>query len=321
MVGWASGAVVGLAGVLLLAGCAIGDDGGPQPLTATSGAVSSAGRAKTEAGGSTTARGPGGTRHTAGPGASSAADEALAAVARLTVKGRAPKTGYSRARFGVAWSDIDRNGCDQRNDVLRRDLTGVTVKAGTHGCKVLSGTLHDPYTGQVIQFRRSSSSFSAVQIDHVVALADAWVMGAWAWTDAQRRQLANDPLDLLAVDAHANEAKHDGDAATWLPPNTPERCAYVARQVAVKVTYRLGVTPAERDAMTRVLDTCPHQPLPRSPVVPLSGPPSASPVPGPVVHSGAYCAPLGAAGRTAKGTPMHCSIGPAQTRARWHRAG
>ncbi|HET7760836.1 MAG TPA: DUF1524 domain-containing protein [Phycicoccus sp.] len=196
---------------------------------------------------------------------------ALAALAALPVKGRAPKTGYSRDQFGQAWADVDRNGCDTRNDVLRRDLTDVTLKAGTRGCLVLAGTLHDPYTGRTIAFVRGESTSAAVQVDHVVSLSDAWQKGAQQQSRSTRTAFANDPLNLLAVDGPTNSAKGDGDAATWLPPRKSFRCAFVARQVAVKAKYHLWVTAAERDAITRILDTCPTQALPRSTAIPLGG--------------------------------------------------
>ncbi len=190
------------------------------------------------------------------------AGSALAALRRLPVKGRAPRTGYSRSEFGPAWADVDRNGCDTRNDVLRRDLTAVVAKPGTRGCVVLTGVLSDPYTGETVLFVRGVGTSLAVQIDHVVALGDAWQKGAQALTLERRTEMANDPLELLAVKGAVNLQKGDGDAATWLPPRRTYRCAYVARQVAVKSKYRLWVTSAERDAMARVLSTCPRQPLP-----------------------------------------------------------
>jgi hypothetical protein len=192
-------------------------------------------------------------------------------LATLVVKGRAPKTGYERALFGQAWADVDRNGCDTRNDILRRDLTAYTLKAGTNGCLVLKGTLRDPYTAVSIAFVRGPGTSTQVQIDHVVALSDAWQKGAQRWSGAQRTAFANDPLNLLAVDGPTNERKSDGDAATWLPPRKAFRCAYVARQVAVKHKYGVWVTPAERDAMVRVLQTCPAQGLPTGGVIRLGG--------------------------------------------------
>ena len=184
---------------------------------------------------------------------------ALATVAGLTVKGRAPRTGYSREQFGQAWFDADRNGCDTRNDILRRDLVDREMK---NWCKVLAGTRSpDPYTGRTIRFVIGGPS--EIDVDHVVALADAWQKGAATWQPGIRLAFANDPLALLAVDSGTNRSKGDGDAATWLPPDRSSRCAYVARQVAVKAKYRLWVTAAERDAMVQVLSTCPEMPLPR----------------------------------------------------------
>ena len=180
---------------------------------------------------------------------------AAAALAKLPVKGRAPKTGYSREQFGDGWIDI--GGCDTRDRILTRDLTAKTY---LDDCRVESGTLADPYTGERVHYTRGGAS--EVDIDHVVALSDAWQKGAQQQAPATRVAFANDPLELLAVDAHTNRSKGDGDAATWLPPNKAFRCAYVARQVAVKTKYKLWVTQAEKDAIGRVLATCPGQKLP-----------------------------------------------------------
>ena len=187
---------------------------------------------------------------------------ALDAARQLTVKGRAPKTGYTRSQFGQAWADVDRNGCDTRNDILRRDLTDIEYKPATRNCKIISGLLIDPYSGNSIQFTQGANTSSAIQIDHVVALSDAWQKGAQSWSEATRIIFANDPLNLLAVDGPLNQQKGDGDTATWLPPNKAYRCAYAARQVAVKRLYGLWVTAAEQAAMVRVLTSCPTQPLP-----------------------------------------------------------
>lgn len=186
-----------------------------------------------------------------------AVGDAATALSQIPVKGRAAKTGYTRTQFGDGWQ---RQGvCDMRNIILNRDLTDVVVD---QACKVQSGTLNDPYTATTIHFKRGGDSSSLVQIDHVVALSDAWQKGAQQLTVEQRRALANDPLELLAVDGAANQTKSDSDAATWLPDNKAFRCQYVARQIAVKQKYSLWVTAAERDAMTSVLQTCPGQPLP-----------------------------------------------------------
>jgi len=184
---------------------------------------------------------------------------AIDALNKLEVKGRAPKTGYSREQFSNDWGSV--GGCDVRDLILKRDLENIVVDKD--GCKVTSGTLKsDPYTGKEIAFMRGPTSSQAVQIDHVVAVSDAWQKGAQLLSKDQRYNFYNDPLNLLAVDGPTNNKKGDGDAATWLPPNKDYRCRYVARQVAVKVKYTLWVTDAEKDAIKNTLNTCPGQVLP-----------------------------------------------------------
>jgi hypothetical protein len=192
----------------------------------------------------------------AGPAA-----DAMAQLDSIEVKGRAPKTGYERSLFGDAWTDDvtvadGRNGCDTRNDILRRDLVDVVFKPGSNGCAVLSGTLNDPYTGTSFAFQRGPGSSAEVQIDHMVSLSDAWQTGAQQWDEFTRRNFANDPRNLQATLGWVNQQKGDGDAATWLPPNNAYRCTFVSRIVDVKAGYRLWVTPAERDAIARVLAGC-----------------------------------------------------------------
>lgn len=187
------------------------------------------------------------------------AGSALEQLQTLEIKGRAPKTGYSRDQFGDGWLDPDGNGCDGRNDILNRDLDQVTQR--DDGCIVLTGVLDDPFTGDTIDFIRGPETSQDVQIDHVVALSDAWQKGAQELSTQQRERFANDPLNLLAVDGLTNQQKSDADAATWLPPNTGFRCEFVSIQVAVKAKYDLWVTQAEYDAIYNVLQTCPTQPV------------------------------------------------------------
>ena len=282
-------------------------------------------------------------RPSATPTTASKADQAaLTALATLAVRPMSAATKYDRVvDFGTAWLDVDHNGCDTRDDILTRDLTHV-VRSGA--CTVLSGVLRDPYTGATISFTRGVTTSAAVQIDHVVPLGDAWETGASLLTQAQREALANDPLNLLAVDGPTNESKSDKDASQWLPPNSAYDCPYVARQVAVKAAYHLWVTSAERAAMASILSRCPTQSTPpRSAVTSSSGgsapvpapskastappAPAAAPAPAPkaptnsgtrVVHPGAFCAPAGATGVTTKGTHMVCGPTANSARARWH---
>ena len=188
----------------------------------------------------------------------------LYVIQAQVTKGRAAKTGYARAQFGPTWADVDRNGCDTRNDILKRDLTNEVFKEKTNGCTVLSGTLVDPFSGEIINFAQGAKTSSDVQIDHSVALSNAWQTGAFKLTPEQRKAFANDPLNLLAVKGKLNSQKGDGDAATWLPPLKSYRCDYVSRQIAVKVKYKLWFTAPEKEAMIRILKTCPEKVLPTS---------------------------------------------------------
>jgi hypothetical protein len=249
--------VPGLAGLLALA---LGGAALPPPdavVTPTpSRAVATATPTATST--ATPAATPARARATAAP---TGGGTAVALLATLAVKGRAPMTGYTRDEFGQAWADVDRNGCDTRNDILRRDLVDPVLEPGTRGCVVLSGdSPSDPYTAAGIHFVRGGAS--ELDIDHVVALGDAWQTGAERWDVRKRVAFGNDPLNLLAVDASANRQKGASDAAGWLPANKPYRCRYVARQVAVKAKYGLWVTAAEGGAITRVLGGCPGEDAP-----------------------------------------------------------
>jgi len=178
-------------------------------------------------------------------------------LASLPIKPRAPREGYSRDEFGRAWLDVDQNGCDTRNDILARDLDDIVVDAR---CRVLTGVLREPFTGDIIDFERGEQTSALVQIDHVVALSNAWQTGAQDISEERRIEFANDPLNLIAVSGRLNQQKGDSDAASWLPPDRDYWCEYVARQVGVKAHYSLWVTQAEHDQMARVLRTCPTYP-------------------------------------------------------------
>ena len=188
----------------------------------------------------------------------------LSIIEAQVTKGRAAKTGYTRAQFGQTWADVDRNGCDTRNDILKRDLTAEVFKEKTRECVVLSGRLIDPFSGETINFVRGNTSSMEVQIDHVVALSNAWQTGAFKLSIKERTAFANDPMNLLAVKGRLNSQKGDGDAATWLPPLKSYRCDYVARQIAVKIKYKLWFTAPEKEAMVRILKSCPEKTLPNS---------------------------------------------------------
>jgi hypothetical protein len=188
-----------------------------------------------------------------------ATSPALSALASVAIKGRAPKTGYERDLFASDWDYSF--GCDTRNKILRRDFSEFVLRSGS-SCIVETGVLQDPYTGEAISFQRGVGTSNAVQIDHVVSLSDAWQKGAQQLTSDQRYALYNDPLNLLAVSGPANSQKSDSDAASWLPANKGYRCAFVSRQVAVKLSYNLWMTQAEFDTIASILGGCPDQALP-----------------------------------------------------------
>ena len=235
-------------GVLGLAACDPSTVGGPQD-EAPSGSSSAA----ADGHGTSPLDNPDGTKPGLAP-LTSAADEkeALDLIGKVATKGRGPRTGYDRDEFGYAWMDtadgvpLAGNGCDTRNDVLKRDGREVTFRSGSD-CVVVGMTLDDPYTGTAIDFRKEEAM--AVQIDHVMPLSYDWQMGAARWNESQRRQIANDPLNLLPVEGRANSAKSDSGPASWLPPNKKIRCAYAVRFTQVALKYDLPVTAADKRTM------------------------------------------------------------------------
>jgi Protein of unknown function (DUF1524) len=184
---------------------------------------------------------------------------AVLRLAKLVVRADTTTPRYLRSAFGTPWKDEDHNGCDTRNDILRRDLTTFALKSGDD-CVVASGSLQDPYTGTVIPFTRGPNS-AVIQIDHVVALGDAWRTGASRWTKDERFTYANDPQVLLTVQGKANEQKGDDDAAEWLPHDALPHdaafdCMYVIRQITIKTLYKLTVNAGEKTVMSDVLAAC-----------------------------------------------------------------
>ncbi|WP_309239150.1 HNH endonuclease family protein [Streptomyces lunaelactis] len=173
-------------------------------------------------------------------------------IEKVSTKGRGPRTGYARDRFGYAWMDsadgvpLARNGCDTRNDLIRRDGLNLRFRAGSD-CVVIAMTLHDPYTGTTIEWRKENAS--EVQVDHVVPLSYSWQMGSSRWPLNKRKQFANDVLNLIPVEGRANSAKRDSGPASWLPPNKRIRCSYAVRISQVAVKYALPVTAADKRTM------------------------------------------------------------------------
>jgi hypothetical protein len=185
----------------------------------------------------------------------------LAELGRLVVRPRPQGTrGYVRDAFGSDWIDTDHNGCNQRDDVLLRDSVPGSAQVGQQGAcdhDVLAGTWHDPYTGRTLTFTdlKDLQQAEAIQIDHVVPLAEAWVSGAAGWTTDRRELFANDLRELLAVDGPTNMSKGDGDPAAWRP-RQGYQCTYARRWVAVKTQWHLAVDASEVTALRDMLGRC-----------------------------------------------------------------
>ena len=184
---------------------------------------------------------------------------ATTVLEKLPIKGRAPKTGYVRSEFYKSWPIVD--GCSLRQRIIKREMGNTAVLSSENDCDVISGEFDEPYTGEHRIYYQKSDFTTGIQIDHIVALSDAWQKGAQNLTSVERYNLATDPLNLIAADSTENQTKSDGDAATWLPKNKKFRCPYVARQISVKYKYHLWVSQAEHDAMAKVLTTCPNEPV------------------------------------------------------------
>lgn len=263
------------------------------------------------------------------PGAKLTGSRARTVLNALPVKGKAAATGYNRnSKFGNGFKDFNRNKCDERQDALKRDMSRVKYKNHSR-CQVASGRLDDAYTRKAINWKVKAGS---VDIDHVVALKNAWISGAQRLSQSQRQALANDPLNLMAASASANRSKGDRNAAEWLPKNKGFRCQYVATQVSVKRKYALSVTKAEKTSIARVLKSCPKQRAAKvTPIKPAgtvakrsttkkSAPKKAVKTTARKVTPGSFCSPRGARGiGKTNGKVYTCKTSRTDTRARWRR--
>jgi hypothetical protein len=236
--------------------------------------------------------------------------------------------GYDRDLF-PHWKDLDGDGCDTRKEVLIRDSRSSAVIGSS--CTVVSGTWYSPYDGA------TWTNPSDVDIDHVVALNEAWQSGAYAWSTQQRTNYANDLTDgrtLLAVTDSVNQSKSDKDPTAWLPSLASYRCTYLANWVSVKARWLLAMDEAEHAAVKSGLSGCtgtsvavaPAPPTATSGTVATPGspatPPTSSSGAGQVaafVTPGAYCAPYGATGVSQKGVAYTCKPSQTESRNRWRR--
>lgn len=163
---------------------------------------------------------------------------------------------YNRAYFGKPWEDVDKNKCDTRNDILKRDLTQITYKYSNNNCIVKTGILKDPYSNETINFTQGYNTSLEVQIDHVIPLAQSWREGAYKWSDEKRVEFANDPDNLLAVKGSLNSSKSDKEITSWQPPYKNYLCTYVEKQIKIKIKYNLETDKKEFATFKNIIKTC-----------------------------------------------------------------
>ncbi len=204
-----------------------------------------------DAGSASTSR-SGPTGASQAPGVGTSAPAAVSELARLAVRPERDARSYRREAFGQRWADVDRNGCATRDDVLARDLRDVRRRGR---CVVVAGTGVDFYTGEAFRFEKAQAD--RVQVDHVVALAEAWRSGASSWTEDRRRAFANDPRGLVLTSRSVNAGKGDQDAGTWAPASRAAACRFAVVVVQVKSAYGLAVDTREREGLLADLRACP----------------------------------------------------------------
>lgn len=185
-------------------------------------------------------------------------DRAAVALAKVRVAklqtAPAANVDYRRSDFGPGWKTV--RGCDMRNRALARDLVEERFKPGTRDCVVESGILvEDLYSGRRVEFVKGGPLANSLDIDHVVPLSYAAQHGAHGWSADRRESFANDPSNLLAVDAATNREKGDDGPSEWLPVASG-RCVYVAAFVNVATEYRVTVTEADKSRIEKVLAGC-----------------------------------------------------------------
>lgn len=201
-------------------------------------------------------------------GAASEAILVLDVLATIEVE-RETQDGYSRELF-PHWIDADGDGCDTRAEVLIRDAGG-TAQVDAFGCAVIEGDWYSPYDD------RHLTDPTQIQIDHVVALKEAWDSGARDWDPDRRMRFANDlddPWTLIAVSGESNNAKGAADPSNWMPPHRGDWCRYLAVWVAIKARWALSMDESEYGRIRNLLNgTCAGTTMPAGASAVAASPP------------------------------------------------
>jgi len=177
------------------------------------------------------------------------ANDAKSVLATIRVENEY-KTGYRRSLF-IHWSDLDGDGCDTREEVLKRDSTSKP-QVDPYRCYVVAGDWFSKYDGKTLSDR------SDVDIDHVVALKEAWDSGAWSWSESQRKAYANDLTDsrsLIAVSDRVNMSKGDKDPSNWIPPLKSYWCTYLGDWISIKARWDLSMDQSEFGRIKNLLSS------------------------------------------------------------------
>jgi hypothetical protein len=169
---------------------------------------------------------------------------------------------YARNSFDY-WSylEADLNDWDTRDQALYEQGRGLEYAGDGRDRTIASGFWADTYGDG----RFAAAEFDDVAVDQIVSPEEAWVSGAWAWTDDKRTEFANDLGDIHKTDAgnlfvvpvSTVKEKAGQDMAGWMPATSPAATCWYARQVKrVKQRWELTIDRDEAYVFREVLNGC-----------------------------------------------------------------
>ncbi len=159
---------------------------------------------------------------------------------------------YSRDSLPTDWKDLDGNGCNTREDILKKYTSEYTGRFD--GCKIKSGKFYDYYNGKFLRYDKSVDTGGGIQIDHIVAIGNAWISGGYKWGKDEWISYINDEEVLIPTSSKTNREKSDKDITEWKPANNSYLCTYAEKQVEIKDKYKLTVTEKEKAELKSILN-------------------------------------------------------------------